>query len=264
MVIGLAGALAAAILYGFSTILQARAARAQRRVEGLDVRLLLRLTQSWPFLLSIGLDLLGFLLSLAALRSLPLFAVQAIVCANVAVTAVLAVFLLGIRLGRAEWLAVAAVSSGLLLLGLSARAQPATPIADDGRWALVASVTALVVAGAVVARAPDRSGAFGLGLVAGLCFGAADVSARVLRHPGSLAGLLGDPATLALVGGGILGTLLTLTALQRGRVTVVIAANISAYTLVPAIVGVALLGDHWRHGHGAVACSSAVTRSGSV
>ena len=40
-------------------------------------------------MVSLGLDLLGFVAQLVALRRLPLFAVQAIVAGNLAVTAVL-------------------------------------------------------------------------------------------------------------------------------------------------------------------------------
>ena len=88
MVLGLLGAFGAAICYGVASILQALAARRSAAVEGLDPRLLLRLLHSWQYLVGLALDGLAFLLSIAALRSLPLFAVQAIVASFLAITAV--------------------------------------------------------------------------------------------------------------------------------------------------------------------------------
>ena len=94
MVAGLLGAFAAAFCYGVGSILQAVAARRTHSAEGLDPRLLIRLFGSWPYLLGLGLDGFAFLLSIAALRSLPLFVVQSIVASFLAVTAVLgAIFL---------------------------------------------------------------------------------------------------------------------------------------------------------------------------
>ena len=67
---------------------------------------------------SIGIDLVGFVAQLVALRRLPLFAVQAIIASNLAVTAVFAAWLMQVRLSVREWLAVTGVVVGVGLLGL--------------------------------------------------------------------------------------------------------------------------------------------------
>src|SRR5690348_1391611 len=95
---GLAGACAAALAYGVATVLQAIGARQADRASGPDARLALRLMRSAPYVGGLLLDGIGFALSLAALRSQPLFTVQAIVSSSLAVTALLAVVVLQARL----------------------------------------------------------------------------------------------------------------------------------------------------------------------
>ena len=74
----------------------------------------------WRFVASVVIDLLGFIAQLIALRRLPLFAVQAMVAANLAVIAVLATVIIGATLSLREWLAVLGVVAGVGLLGSSA------------------------------------------------------------------------------------------------------------------------------------------------
>ena len=68
-----------------------------------------------------------------------------------------------------------------------------------------------------------------------------------------LADLLLDPALYAMVAAGLLGLLLYAMALQRGSVTLTTSAVVVAETLVPAAVGIALLGDRPAHGDWAMA-----------
>src|SRR5258707_9288617 len=65
---------------------------------GVDPGLLVRMLSQWRFVASLVLDTLGFIAQLVALRRLPLFAVQAMVAANLAVIAVLASLLIGVAL----------------------------------------------------------------------------------------------------------------------------------------------------------------------
>ena len=81
----------------------------------------------WRFLASLGIDLVGFLAQLVALRQLPLFAVQAMIASNLAVTAVFAAWLMHVRLGLKEWLAVTGRGhrgGPARLLGRAPRARP--------------------------------------------------------------------------------------------------------------------------------------------
>src|SRR6202008_4399581 len=73
---------------------------------GVDPGLVPRMLSQWRFVVSVVIDLLGFIAQLVALRRLPLFAVQAIVAANLAVVAVLAAVIIGATLSLREWLPV--------------------------------------------------------------------------------------------------------------------------------------------------------------
>jgi drug/metabolite transporter (DMT)-like permease len=266
---GLAGALAAALAYGTATVLQAAAVRRTRRATALDPRLLIRLARQWRYVLGLVLDLAGFGLSLAALRTLQLFVVQAIVASSLAFTAVLAVAFLDARLGRLEWLAIVVVSCGLVLLAFSAGAQKPGQVSLDGRFALLAAVCVVGVVAAVMAResrSGHSAGSLALGVLAGLCYGMGAIGARVLSDPDSVAGLLGDPALWAMVLAGLLALLLYAQALQRGRsVTVVTAAIVATETLMPAAVGTFLLSDHTRRGFGGVSVAGfALTVAGAL
>ena len=247
MLLSLLGAIAAAVCFGVASVLQAVAARSAPVGGGVDPRLLVRLLGRLPFVLGTCLDLLGFVAELAALRSLPLFVVQAAVAANLAVTAVVAVRVLHTRLTRAEWSAVAAVCLGLALLGLASGREDPGHVSLRFRLALL-GCTAVVAAGGMLAgRLRGRARSVGLGLAAGLGFGFVAVGSRVLKDFAPL-DLLRDPATYVVAGGGVVALLFFATALQRGSVTTTTAAVVVAETLMPAMVGVFLLGDGTRHG----------------
>jgi hypothetical protein len=85
-----------------------------------------------------------------------------------------------------------------------------------------------------------------------LGFGVVSLSVRAFTSlaPGHL---VRDPATYALAAGGTLAFLFYATALQRGAVTATMAAVVLGETLLPALIGVAVLGDRTRAGFAPVA-----------
>jgi hypothetical protein len=193
---GMVCAFAAAGLYGVAAVLQAAASRAtERGTRAVDPMLLLRVLREWRFVAGVGLDILGALAQLVALRVLPLFLVQAALAASLAVTAVLA-RLLGAPLGRQEWTAVLGVCVGLTLLGISAH--------EEGSAAVITSFAPLE--------------------------------------------LLTNPAAYAVAGGGIVAMLFFTSALQEGKVTTGTAMMVVGETVVPALIGVLVLGDRTRPG----------------
>jgi drug/metabolite transporter (DMT)-like permease len=196
----------------------------------------------------VGLDLLGFVAELAALRSLPLFVVQAAIAANLAVTAVVAARVLHSRLVPREWIAVAAVCAGLGMLGLAAGHERPAAVSLTFRFVLLGCVVVIAVTGLLAGRLRGAGGSAVLGLVAGLGFGFVAIGARVLTSLSPL-DLLRDPATYVVAGGGLVAFLFFATALQRGSVTTTTAAVVVAETVMPALIGVALLGDTTRHGY---------------
>jgi drug/metabolite transporter (DMT)-like permease len=279
--VSLAAALVAALCYGVAAVMQAIAVRAASRrkttggraaLGGVDPGLVIRMLRQWPFIASLGLDLIGFAGQLIALRRLPLFAAQAIIAGNLAVTAVFAAWLIHLELAWREWLAVAGVIVGVGLLGSSAGPHAATGVSADFKLALILAVAGIAVAGVAASRLKSPARTPVLGAVAGLGYGVLAVAARVL--PGfSPHELIRDPAAYALAAAGIVSFMLYATALEGGSVTVATAAVVLAETTPPAVIGLMFLGDHTRPGLGGVAvlgfslavvCAVALARFGEA
>ena len=283
MLASLIAVMVAALCYGVAAVMQAMAVRsASRRKAGatggssalgrVDPGLVLRMLHQWPFIASLALDLIGFGAQLVALRRLPLFAVQAMIASNLAVTAVVAAWLMHLELAWREWLAVAGVVVGVGMLGSSAGEHVVSGVSGEFKLALILAVAGIALAGVASSRLPAPARTPVLGAIAGLGYGVLAVAARVL--PGfSPQHLVRDPAAYALAAAGVVSFMLYATALEDGSVTVATAAVVLAETTPPAVVGIMFLGDHTRPGLGGVAvlgfslavvCAVALARFGET
>jgi drug/metabolite transporter (DMT)-like permease len=178
---------------------------------------------------------------------MPLFAVQAIVASNLAVTAVVASLVIGVALSWREWAAVTGVVAGVGLLGSSAGAEGASQAGAVFKLALIVAVAGLGLCGMAAARLRDPMRTLVLGTVTGLGYGVLGIAARVLNGFEPLT-LLRDPAAYAVAAAGIVSFVFYATALEGGSVTVATAAVVLAETLPPAVIGVIFLGDKTRPG----------------
>jgi drug/metabolite transporter (DMT)-like permease len=252
VLIGLLLALGCSVCYGTATVLQAVATRsvdAGDSDSGVDAALLLRALRQWRYLVGIGLDGLGFLLQIAALRMVPIYVVAAAIAASLAVTAIVASWLLSARLSAMEWAAVAVVCASLAMLGLAAGPEGTGHGPAGLAWALLVIVAVVFVAGAAAGRLGDRSRALVLGLGAGAGFGVVEIAVRLIDTVDpTKATFWANPAIYALAAGGAAGFLLLTSALSRGSVTTAVAGMVVGETVGPAIVGVAWLGDQTRDG----------------
>ncbi|MEV0279921.1 hypothetical protein AB0I22_26510 [Streptomyces sp. NPDC050610] len=242
-------ALGSAVCFGTASVLQAVAARATApgTGSGVDARLLLRALRQWRYVAGLGLDGLGFLLELVALRSLPIYAVGAALAASLAVTAVVAARVLRVRLSGVEWAAVAVVCGGLAMLGLASGTEGDRTGSTALRVGVLCVAAAVLGIGALAGRLPGRARAAVLGLGSGIGFGVVEVAVRLIDGLAP-ADLLTNPAAYALLVGGGAAFLLLTSALQRGSVTAATAGMIIGETVGPALVGVAWLGDRTRAG----------------
>ena len=237
-----------AISYGLATVLQSVGARSTAAKDGLDPGLLVRLLRSIPYLIGLGLDGLGFLLTVVALQSLPLFVVEAFTAGALAVTAVAAAAWLKVPLARGEWLGVAAVVAGLLALAVSAAEGDKVELSVFERWMPLGAGVLLLLLTWGAARLSGRLGVVVLGALAGFGFGLVGIGTASLADPITVTGLLTDPAAWGVVVAGGVSLLALATALQRGAVTQATAAMVVAETVIPSIIGLAFLGNRIRPG----------------
>ncbi|MDX3526754.1 hypothetical protein P1P75_09930 [Streptomyces sp. ID05-39B] len=261
MLIGLLTAVAASVCYGTGSVLQAigsrRSARsaaattASTQFGGPSLSSTAKAAMTWEFVLGTVLDLVGFALGALAARLLPLFLSQAVISANLIVTAVLSVRLLRIRLTRAEWTSIGVVCAALVLLATAAGEEGSghgIPIATH--WWLLAISLALMAGGTLAVRLLGPRAAILAGLLSGLGFGALGVGVRVLNgvSPFDPAAVLTDPALYAIVTAGAGGMYLHTVALQIGSVNGATAALVVGETVLPGAIGVLWLGDASRAG----------------
>jgi hypothetical protein len=242
-------ALGAAVAYGVAAVLQAVAARRVHATSGVDPRLLLRLLRHPAFVVALALNVGGYVLHLVALRSLPLFLVQAAIAGSVAVTAVLSRPVLGTELSAGDRLAVAGAAVGLAVLAAGSAGTEEAVLGSGGRWLLVGAALAVALAGRLAGQVHGHLGAALLGTVAGLGYAVVGIGSRVLPDlsPGAL---VTDPAAYAVLASGTVAFLLYATALQRGEIMTATGPMVVTQTVVPALVGVTLLSDDVRSGWG--------------
>lgn len=253
MNLALIAAAGIAICYGLATVFQSVGAKKTESRDGLDPGLFLRLLRSAPYLFGLGLDAAGFVLTVVALQTLPLFVVEAFTAGALAVTAIAAATYLKIPLSRGEWFGVIAVCAGLLALGLSAGADREVELSTFQRWLPLAAAGVLLLLTIPAARIKGRLGVTALGTLAGFGFGLVGIATRTLEKPLTFSSLLTDPSTYGIIASGALALLALATALQRGGVTQATAAMVVAETVIPSIIGLAFLGDDIRSGFQAVA-----------
>lgn len=274
MALGLVAALGAAAVFGYAAILQARSVR---RVTAAEVKtgaagqigrtaatstsdathFIGHLLRQPLYLVAVLLNLCGFALHLVAIRTIPLYLAQAAVACSLAVTAVLAVLLMNELLTRGDWAAVAAITLGLVLLA-SASGHIGKDTPPAGFLLLLGlTIAAIAVLGLVLAHSGTAYAPSLLGFLAGLGFACSGLSARVLPTLTSGA-LWTSPATYLLPLSGALAFALYSVALRRGVVTEATGPMIVMQTVTPALVGVAVLGDHIRSGWAPVAVAGFV------
>ncbi|GAA0362310.1 hypothetical protein QZH56_08400 [Streptomyces olivoreticuli] len=268
MIIGLVTAVAASACYGTGSVLQAVGSRKSARREaataastgttqhgGPSLSSTAKAAVTWEFMVGTVLDFIGFGLGALAARMLPLFLSQTVISANLVVTALLSVKLLGIRLTKPEWASIGVVCSALVLLATAAGHEGGGDAARSTHWWLLVISVVLMGGGTVAVRLMGSRAAILAGLLSGLGFGAIGVGVRILDgiDPFDLPTLIADPALYAILISGAVGMYLHTVALQIGSVNGATAALVVGETVLPGIIGVLLLGDSSRPGFAWVA-----------
>ncbi|GLE58053.1 putative integral membrane protein [Mycobacteroides chelonae] len=259
MLMGIGAAVLACLGYGTASVLQGYGARqsatnVHRRSDNgapsLSSTIAAMLTPA--FIAGMVLDLVGFAGTLVSARLIPLFLSQTIMSANLAVTAVLGIAVLGVRLQRRDWLAISAVLLSLCVLALTAGPRGEDSATPSVHWGVLVASVAVLLTGLGLTRLLGSRAAIPAGLLAGILYGAMSVAVRVLDglDPLRVKVLLSDPAAYAVIIAGVGGFYLFTVALQVGSVNGAAAALVVGETVVPGVTGVLLLGDGARPGLG--------------
>jgi drug/metabolite transporter (DMT)-like permease len=243
-------AVSAAVGYGLASVMQAAGVRsATGTLAGV---------RRPAYLGGVALDLLAWMTSLVALRSLPVYQVQSILAGSLAVAALAARAFLRAPLHRRDVAAIAVAVACLAVIALSSSVHPAAEIRSAARWAVAAvSVPVSLIGVWAARRARPAVAAVAAGLAFGgtaLCSRAATVPSQPLHDVQATLVVLGrDPLVWALAVYGVSGVLLYANALRNGSVGPVTALLWITEVVAPALVGVGLLGDRVRPGWAAVA-----------
>lgn len=257
-----AAAVVACLGYGVASVLQSVGAQRAARLTG--VAGLAAIVVQLPYVAGLAADAVAFVANVVALRELPLFLVQSVVTASVGVTAVVA-SVRGERLRRRDWVALAVLGAGLVLLCLTAVAERAVRIPVGTQWAILLVVVVPIGLGLLGWRLTTSAAAPVLAAAAGLAWTGVAAASRGLSADPLDWRLLTHPLLWAVIVQGVVGTACFALALQRGSVTRVTAITFVLEMVVPSLLGPMLFGDSVAPGNlpGAV-LGFALALSGTV
>ncbi len=239
--LALAAAVGCAICNGSAVILEKVGVNEEKNTY--------KLVENFPYMMGILLDIVGWLLTLVAVKTLPLFLVQSIIAANIVITALLDQALLRRRLPKYGYRLIFLILVGLIVLAMTAA--PTTtviPISGLIQWTSVFGLLALGAIGLALSRRPAKSTAVALAAIAGVSFGAVSIIGRLLITNIPIAQLFYNPLMWVLVAYSGLGMLMLTLGLRHATATTVNAVSVTFQTVAPTVIGLSLLGDTVRTG----------------
>ena len=233
----------ASLLYNLGLVIQAEAARRERRSVGLDAALVARLFRRARWLTGTILVAAGWPFQALALGFAPLTVVQPTLAVGLGVP-LLAAARLGDRVRPRDVGAVAAVAAGVSLVAVAAPARE-THWATGRVVVALAALAAAAVAAALLARS-ERAHGTGLVLGAGFAFAGGALVTKLLADAVSAASwAVAVVAGVLAIAAGLLGTTAQTGALQRRSAGVVAAVVFALETVVPVALAPLLYGERW-------------------
>ena len=167
-----------------------------------------------------------------------MFAVQAGRASSLAVAAVLSVLVLGARLRWTDWLGLASIAVGLVVLALAVSPQTTTTPTPGTTWFVVgATVTIAALAATLALGPPTRWRGLVLAALAGAAFGVLALGAHTVDVSAPVE-VLTDPVAWCAGLCGALGLAVSALALRRAAVVPVTALMVGTETVVGAGLGI--------------------------
>ena len=253
--ISYAAAVATALANAASNVLNRKATRDEPAAFQFRLRLIAGLLRRPAWLAAVALMILSFGLGAAALGAGQLASVEPIIALELPMTVIGGSRLLGGRLRRSGWAAIAVMTAGLivLLMSLDPRRGPHAPV-TPAAWITGSAVSggaaaALFLAG-WVSRSPARRAAL-LGTGCGVAYGLASAYTKGMTQQFSAGGIAGAVTSwqlYAAVAAGAAATWLLQNAYHAGR----LAAAQPGITLADPVVamawGILAFGERIREG----------------
>jgi hypothetical protein len=205
------------------------------------------LVSQWRYLIGLLVDGLGWVCTIVALRSVPVFAVQAVLGGAIVLTAVGSRLAYGSTLRRVDRWAAGACTVGLVLVAASAGAERPETIGLTTEL-MLAGVAGLLAVGLVAGWHSGRG--WVLSVVGGLGFGGTSLAIRAVDLPAGanplvLLGELSVYLVLVFWAIGLTAYSRALGVTGLARVTAVVQVT---EVIAPGLVGIVLLGDTVRSG----------------
>jgi hypothetical protein len=242
VLIGILFALMAMILNSLGALLAGEGAKRATKSRPLAVQP--------AYLSSLLVDLFSWLSGVAALRVLPVFAVQAIIGGSIAITAVISARRSHTTLALPARFGVGAALVGLVMVASSAGEEAHAPISSS--LVDIVLISGVLVLGVAVGVLRTLRVAWPLALVAGVGFGGSSLSVRAahveINANFSLAALLAQPSVYLVLGFWLVGIIAYSAAVGRGDIGTITAVFVVTQVVLPGLVGIVLLDDPVRPG----------------
>jgi drug/metabolite transporter (DMT)-like permease len=239
MLTGLLLALAAALCFELSYVLQALEVRSAPTMARPGLGALRRLASRPRWMLGISLGLAGFALQVLALRDAPLTLVQPVLASGLLVLLAFSVVVLHERVGKRELVAVVAIIAGVSAIALAqpARGESTNVIA----FTIVVVGLGLVALQAFVRRRPGIGALLAAAIAAdAIAALAAAQAARTLPDALPSAGW-----ALLAAAGGVATLAAESAALQRRGAARIAPVVMAGQVAVPVALAPLLLGERW-------------------
>jgi len=227
--------------------------RGARQAAAVDFRRPLRSARSLfaSRLFSLGMLIAAgaWIFHVAAMAVAPLSLVQAVLAGGVVLLAVMAERIFGMCIGPRQWFGLAAMATGLVLLGVTL---PAAHGADShfSMPGMIGFEGCLIVVGTLLIMgpqigAPSQHHGFMLGAAAGILFGVSDVAIKAVSGLIGAHGLAGfvSPWVLVCVAASVGAFFASAKGLQDGDAVPVIAVTGTAANVAGIVGGILVFGD---------------------
>jgi hypothetical protein len=204
---------------------------------------------SRPFAIGWGIGVGAWILHVGAMGLAPLSLVQTVLAGGVVLLAVMAERVLGVSIGRRQWIGLGSTAFGLMMLAVTlpavhgAHSKFSTPAMIAFEAGLIAIGTLLIIGPQI--GAPSEHHGYMLGAAAGIMFGVSDVAVKAMTGVIGAHGLVGffTPWTIFALASAVAAFYASAKAFQDGEAVPVIAVTGTAANIAGIVGGIIVFGD---------------------